>query len=111
MAEDLIDRNTLAELQQTVGCEFVVELVDTFLEEAPQMLAELRIALAARAADPFRRTAHSLKTNALTFGALALGAQARALELGGLPSEATGLDALETAYAETATKLRTFVHE
>ena len=110
MAEDLIDHNTLAELQQTVGCEFVVELVDTFLEEAPQMLAELRIALAARAADPFRRTAHSLKTNALTFGALALGAQARALELGGLPSEATGLDALETAYVETAATLRALAH-
>ena len=110
MAEDLIDHDTFTELQQTVGAEFVVELVDTFLEEAPQMLAELRIALAARAADPFRRTAHSLKTNALTFGALALGAQARALELGGLPSDATGLDALETAYAETAATLRALAH-
>ena len=111
MADYLIDHHTFTELQQTVGADFVSELVETFFEEAPQMLAELRTALAARAADPFRRAAHSLKTNAHTFGALALGAQARALEQGGLPSDATGLDALETAYAETATRLRTLIHE
>ena len=56
----------------------------TFLEEAPAMLAELRDALAAGDADTFRRAAHSLKSNSHTFGALALGALARDLELGGL---------------------------
>ena len=111
MAEDLIDHAIFNELQQTVGADFVGELVDTFFEEAPQMLAELRTALAARAAEPFRRAAHSLKTNANTFGALALGAQARVLEQGGLPSDATGLDALETLYARTATALRALARE
>ena len=48
------------------------------------MLAELKRALAADQAEPFRRAAHSLKSNANTFGALALGALARELELGGL---------------------------
>ena len=111
MAEDLIDHAIFNELQQTVGADFVGELVDTFFEEAPQMLAELRTALAARAAEPFRRAAHSLKTNANTFGALALGAQARVLEQGGLPSDATGLDVLETLYARTATALRALARE
>ena len=110
MAEDLIDRSTFTELQQTVGADFVAELVDTFLEEAPQMLAEMRTAYASRAADTFRRAAHSLKTNANTFGALALGAQARELEQGGLPSSSVHLDALETAYAETAATLRALAH-
>ena len=32
----------------TAGADFVRELVDTFLQEAPAMLAELRRALAAR---------------------------------------------------------------
>ena len=38
----MIDRAVFAELQDTAGAEFVAELVGTFLEEAPQMLAELR---------------------------------------------------------------------
>ena len=41
-------------------------------------------ALAAGDAERFRRAAHSLKSNSNTFGALALGALARELELGGL---------------------------
>ena len=59
----------------------MLELVDTFLEEAPRMLDELRAALAAKDADRFRRAAHSLKSNSNTFGALKLGAMARDLEL------------------------------
>ncbi|MBN8507994.1 MAG: Hpt domain-containing protein [Burkholderiales bacterium] len=101
-----IDRAVFDELKDTAGAEFVVELVDTFLEEAPQMLAELRAAFSAGAADRFRRAAHSLKTNAQTFGAAALGAKARELELGGLPAEASGLDALQRLYDAAAAELR-----
>ena len=77
MTETTIDRATFEALQQTAGAEFVGELVDTFLEEAPPMLQDLRSALAAGDADRFRRAAHSLKSNSNTFGALALGALAR----------------------------------
>ena len=100
-----IDRTTFAELQAAAGAEFVAELVDTFLEEAPQMLAELRRALAEGNADRFRRAAHSLKSNSHTFGALALGAMARELELGGLPPDAAPIDRLEAAYARAAAAL------
>ena len=102
----VIDPATFAELQDTAGEDFVAELVGTFFEEAPQMLAEMRTALAAGAADAFRRAAHSLKTNAHTFGAMALGAKARELELGGLPSNDAGIHALEAAYAEAAAALK-----
>jgi len=105
----VVDDATFAELQATAGEEFVVELVGTFFEEAPQMLAELRAAQAAGAAERFRRAAHSLKTNAHTFGAMALGAQARTLELGGLPGDDAGLtalEALEAAYADAAAALK-----
>ena len=70
----VIDPATFAELQDTAGAEFVAELVDTFLEEAPGMLAELRSARAEGDAERFRRAAHSLKSNSHTFGALSLGA-------------------------------------
>ncbi len=84
MSASIIDAATFAELEASAGADFVAELVATFLEEAPAMLAELRRALAAEQVEPFRRAAHSLKSNANTFGALALGALARELELGGL---------------------------
>jgi len=93
MAASVIDGATFAELQASAGEDFVGELIDTFFEEAPTMLAELRRASAAAEAEAFRRAAHSLKSNANTFGALALGALARELELGGL-DPATAADAL-----------------
>ena len=110
MPEDPIDRTVFADLQATAGAEFVGELVDTFFEEAPPMLAELRAAWAARATERFRRAAHSLKTNAQTFGAMMLGRQARALELGGLPDDASGIDALEAAYTQAAAALKELAH-
>ena len=103
---DAIDHAVFSELQQSAGADFVVELVDTFAEEAPSMFAELRAAYAAGAAERFRRAAHSLKTNANTFGATALGDKARELELGGLPADASGIDALQALFDATVPALK-----
>ena len=105
-----IDAATFRELQESAGAEFVVELVDTFLDEGPRMLAELRAAWDAGSADPFRRAAHSLKSNALTFGATDLAALARDLETGGLPAERAPVDALEQAFQSAATALKELAH-
>jgi HPt (histidine-containing phosphotransfer) domain-containing protein len=106
---ETIDRAVFGELQATAGADFVVELLNTFFEEAPRMLAELRAAQAGGAADRFRRAAHSLKTNANTFGAAALGAAARDLEHGGLPADARGIDALQAQYDATVSALKALV--
>jgi HPt (histidine-containing phosphotransfer) domain-containing protein len=84
--------------------------VQTFFEEAPQMIAELRAAQAGGAAERFRRAAHSLKTNANTFGANALGTQARELELSGLPADARGIDVLQAQYDTTVAALKALTH-
>jgi histidine phosphotransfer protein HptB len=110
MPEPTINPATFAELQEAAGAEFVVELVDTFLEEAPAMLAELRSAQAAQDADAFRRAAHSLKSNSNTFGATALGLMARQLELGGMVADPAPLDALEAEYQRVATALKALSH-
>ena len=114
MDESVIDQAVYAELQETTGAEFVAELVDTFLEEASGMLTELRRARAENHADRFRRAAHSLKSNSNTFGALALGAMARELELAGVASviERGGqpLDALAQEYARVAAALTEMRH-
>jgi HPt (histidine-containing phosphotransfer) domain-containing protein len=109
MADPIIDRPTFENLQATAGADFVQELVETFLSEAPRMLDELRSALAAGDAERFRRTAHSLKSNSNTFGALKLGSMAKGLELGGLGEarEADGkaLTQLAGEYARVAQAL------
>ncbi len=110
MGAATIDPATFAALQETAGAEFVVELVDTFLTEAPVMLNDLRDALAAKDADRFRRAAHSLKSNSNTFGAHTLGAMARELELGGMgPVDAAHgapLDAVAAEYGRVAAELK-----
>ncbi len=115
MSAPAIDRATFEALKETTGAEFVRELVDTFLQEAPSMLSDLGNALAAKDADKFRRTAHSLKSNSNTFGALTLGAMARELELGGVAKvvETGGqaLDALAQEYSRVAAALTDLRHE
>ena len=113
--ESTIDRATFEALKQTTGADFVLELVDTFLQEAPAMLGSLRDAFAAKDAEKFRRTAHSLKSNCNTFGALTLAGMARELEISGLSQvlqKGTGpLDALADEYSRVAAALTKLRHE
>ncbi|MEO8344759.1 MAG: Hpt domain-containing protein [Betaproteobacteria bacterium] len=110
MSASTIDKVTFSALQETAGAEFVIELVDTFLTEAPVMLKDLRDALAVQDADRFRRAAHSLKSNSNTFGALALGSMSRDLELDGMGPVAAAhgapLDALALEYGRVAAELK-----
>ena len=110
MNDNPIDQAVYFELQATTGVEFVAELVDTFLEEAPGMLAELRSARADGNAERFRRAAHSIKSNANTFGAVSLAAQARSLELKGLDAEPAcdeaAIAALEAEHMRAAAALK-----
>ena len=114
MSVPTIDRATFDALKETTGAEFALELVETFLEEAPTMLNDLRDALAAQDADKFRRAAHSLKSNCNTFGALTLGALARELELADVSkvkaSGAQPLAALADEYSRVAAALTDLRH-
>jgi HPt (histidine-containing phosphotransfer) domain-containing protein len=109
MTNEVIDKAIYNELKEAAGAEFVVELVAAFMEEAPGMFAELRTTLDEGDADGFRRAAHSLKSNADVFGAHALAAPARALELmevSGATSEVQQLMVqLEAEFARAAAAL------
>ena len=77
---DVLDDSAIEHLEAATGDPaFVAELVDTFLRGAPALLANLK-----RTADwpswELRRTAHTLKSNAQTFGAAALADLCPALE-------------------------------
>lgn len=77
----VIDKATFNELKQMSGEDFINELIDAFLDDAPNMISTMREALLAKDIESFRRNAHSMKSNASTFGALELSTLARELEL------------------------------
>jgi len=106
MRAPMIDAQTFTELQANAGADFVVELVDTFADEAPAMMAALRSAFAASDADAFRRAAHSLKSNSSTFGASHLAELARSLELGGLPPDGAPIETLARELAHSLAALK-----
>jgi HPt (histidine-containing phosphotransfer) domain-containing protein len=114
MPDTPIDLAVYGELKATTGSEFVAELVDTYIEEAQGMLADLRGAREAGDADRFRRAAHSLKSNAGTFGAMSVAAIARELELNGLDADPARdrdkLLALEAAHEVATAALKALRH-
>ncbi len=67
----VLDPAALENLREMVGgdTEFVAELITTFLDEAPQMLADMRQGLESGDVVVLRRSAHSLKSNSAEFGA------------------------------------------
>jgi HPt (histidine-containing phosphotransfer) domain-containing protein len=87
----VIDRPTFDSLVQMTGGDlaFVDDLVDTFLTDGEQQLAELRAASAAGSIADLVRPAHSMKSSSLSLGAVELGGRCRALE------EAAGAGAVD----------------
>jgi CheY-like chemotaxis protein len=77
---DAIDRSAFDRLAASLGGAFAAELLDTFVEDARDLTATLRRALAGADIDAFRRAAHSLKSTGETVGATRLAALARELE-------------------------------
>jgi len=110
MTDAIIDQATFVNLTDLVGDDFIGELVETFFEEAPGLLAEMGRALDDGDAEAFRRAAHSLKSNGDSFGATRMAALARELETmgraGRLDEARPKLLQLEAAYEEAAETLR-----
>ena len=70
----VLDKRQLMQLQELIGgdpSEFL-ELVNTFLIEAREIVAEMSGALDAKDLDVLRRSAHSLKASSQDFGATQL---------------------------------------
>ncbi|MBN1402237.1 MAG: Hpt domain-containing protein, partial [Anaerolineae bacterium] len=109
-SEAIIDMNPFNELRAATGDEFLAELIDTYCQETPQLLAELSAALARGDAETFRRQAHSIKSSSATFGATAFAAQARELEYlgrdGALDQVGDRAERLAADYAEVERALK-----
>jgi CheY-like chemotaxis protein len=75
-----LDAAALESLRELGGDEFLAELTDAFLVDAPNLLATLRRSLDHGDVDELRRAAHTLKSNGATFGADAFSELCRKLE-------------------------------
>lgn len=105
-----IDMTTFEELKEMSGADFINELIGTYLDDAPNLINEMKSAMKSQDAEVFRRAAHSLKSNSATFGANRLSLLAKELEMIGrenkLKEIGGRLDALEDAYSLVAKELR-----
>ena len=110
MTKPIIDPIAFENLKQMAGADFIGELITTFLEDAPQLIQQMHTSLSVADVDSFRRAAHSLKSNAASFGASDLSALAKELEMLGrenkLSEVGDRLKVMEDAYASAAQALK-----
>jgi CheY-like chemotaxis protein len=109
--ETVLDAEALQNLLTTLGgqFEYLVELVNTFLEDAPRLLAELRRCVEQGDAAGVRRIAHSLKSNGRDLGAGTFAQACKELETlakSGTLLGAGGMYRIEAEYAGVEAALR-----
>lgn len=79
--DPVIDDSALEELYAVIGAD-ASRIVTVFLEDAPQLIAQLERAALAPDFPALREAAHSLKSSSANLGAMALSAAAKRIELG-----------------------------
>jgi CheY-like chemotaxis protein len=104
------DSSVLAALRESTDPSFVVELAAKFVAATPSLLNEMRAAAASADDEVLRRDAHSLKSDAATFGAVAVANLAAHIEAaardGRSADGARLLDHLEAEYKQAAQALQ-----
>jgi len=104
-----IDAATLRRFVETMGEDdpgFIQEMIDQFLGDAPGLVETLRVSIDADDAEGVRRAAHTLKSNANTFGALALGERCAALETAARSHDLTAARATVQTIAEDLARIQ-----
>jgi PAS domain S-box-containing protein len=101
--EDIsLDDDALQNLRDLGGDEFLGEVIDAFLADAPELLATLRRSLDDGSTEELRRAAHTLKSNGATLGAEGFAERCRTLEQrvksGELDGAAELVDRIEAEY-------------
>lgn len=106
MNQPLIEPLVFEALQANAGADFVLQLLEAFAEEAPQLAQQLREAAAGGDSAQFETIAHSLKSNGVTFGAARLAELAGRLECHGLAGGPAAISAaIDELSAEIAAAL------
>jgi len=97
-----LDASAIESLRELGGEEFLAEVIDTFLSDAPAFVATLRTTYEEGDTAGLRRAAHTLKSNGQTFGAGRFSELCRELELRARSDELDGtvelVDRIEREY-------------
>ena len=105
----VLDSAAITRLDRIGGSEFVVEMIELFLENAPQRLQTAREAYDSGDTPTLHRAVHSLKSTAANLGARALQATAEAAEARANDEDMDAipplLDDLDREYEEARTEL------
>jgi len=111
----VIDMPTFLDLKNAMGSDYIAEMVDTYCQDASQLMLGLIQAQQSGDATAFTRLAHSIKSTSLTFGALAFGALARELEMlgreGSLEGTPEKVAQLQAACVPLHAALKELCHE
>jgi CheY-like chemotaxis protein len=110
-----LDDGALRNLRDLGGEDFLREVIDAFLADAPELMATLRRSLDEQSAEELRRTAHTLKSNGATLGAEQFAELCRTLEQRAKAGELDGtselVDRIEQGYPPLAKALSTLRSE
>jgi HPt (histidine-containing phosphotransfer) domain-containing protein len=102
----------LQELEQETDFEFVIELIDIYINETPKQIQAIASALATHSFPSLTITAHTLKGSSLNLGAKQLGAQCLKLEeigrIGKSIPDGTSIMEIENEYEKVKTMLLAF---
>jgi HPt (histidine-containing phosphotransfer) domain-containing protein len=97
-----LDDDALQNLRDLGGDDFLAEVIDAFLADAPTLLATLRSSLEEGNSEELRRAAHTLKSNGATLGAEGFAELCRTLEQRAKAGELDGavelVDRIEAEY-------------
>ena len=107
----VLDEAVLAELSASVEGDraFVVELVNAYLADGPEMVDEIDGAVAAGDPAALVRPAHTLKSSSATVGALRLAAASRELEMAGRSGSVASAVTLRSDWDAAAAALEEWV--
>jgi len=96
------DRGGTGDLRELGGDDFLGEVIDAFLGDAPELIATLRRSLEEQNTEELRRSAHTLKSNGATLGAEEFAELCRTLEQRAKAGELDGaselVDRIEREY-------------
>jgi PAS domain S-box-containing protein len=101
-----LDDDALRNLRELGGDDFLGEVIDAFLADAPELVATLRRSLDDAGAEELRRAAHTLKSNGATLGAGEFAELCRSLEQRAKAGELDGASELVERIEEAYPPLR-----
>jgi HPt (histidine-containing phosphotransfer) domain-containing protein len=115
MNQNLIDPQAWETMKSMAEPAFLIELIDIYLTDSQDLLGQMRLGVEKKDNELLRRSAHSLKSNSLSFGAIHLADVSREIEMlaksGSLEGVIAKLSSVEAAYEEFVPELERMKNE